>query len=91
MRRVLLTMIVLLALTQPAAIAEHSVPFCYGGERGYWMPAFAADQTVLLYLTRRDGSLAPADTICRVRNEQLLRAMPLDKLASQGNERRASR
>ena len=65
----------------PSALAEHSVPYCYGGEVGYWTPGLTQDGTVLLYLTKtNDGVLTTDNTICRVANEQKLKAVPLEKL-----------
>ena len=82
MIRLLTGMACVLFMGLPSALAEHSVPFCYGGEVGYWTPAFAPDSTIILYLSKRDGSLDRADTICRVGNEQKLKAVPLEKLAA---------
>ena len=71
----------------PSALAEHSVPYCYGGEVGYWTPGLTQDGTVLLYLTKTDeGVLTPDNTICRVANDQKLKAVPLDKLAAYHKE-----
>ena len=86
MIRLLTGMACVLFMGLSSALAEHSVPFCYGGEVGYWTPGMAQDGTVILYLSKRDGSLEVADTICRVRNEQKLKAVPLEKLAAYRKE-----
>ena len=87
MIRLLTGLACVLFLAAPSALAEHSVPFCYGGEVGYWTPGVAQDATVLLYLSKKDnGELTPENTICRVNNTQRLKAMPLDKLAAYKKE-----
>ena len=74
-------LLLLMLVGLPSALAEHSVPFCYGGEVGYWTPGVAQDSTVLLYLSKKDnGELTPDNTICRINNNQQLKALPLDKL-----------
>mgnify|MGYP001565305666 CR=1 FL=1 len=86
MIRLLAGVVCMLFLGLPLALAEHSVPYCYGGEVGYWTPGMAGDQTVLLYLTKQDGELTQENVICRVGNKQRLKAVPLDKLAAYHKE-----
>ena len=86
MIRLLTGLACVLLMGIPSALAEHSVPFCYGGEVGYWTPGMADDQTVLLYLTKRDGELTQENVICRVGNIQRLKAVPLEKLAAYQKE-----
>lgn len=57
------------------ANAEHSVPYCYGNETGYWMPIQNIDKTISLVITKKDDSLEQHNVICFVRNNQQIKAI----------------
>lgn len=51
---------------------------CAGGEIGYWEPVVNwIQRSVLLYLSARNGSLAPEDVRCRVLADQPVEAKPV--------------
>lgn len=78
-RRLILIVAICLVCAAPTVLAKHTVAYCSGGETGFWMVVRNLDQTVSLFLTRRDNSLEREDVLCVVRNDQYLRAVAIEK------------